>query len=676
LPGTEETVKPFRLELTTEQLRLITDALPAMISEVDTHLHYVFVNKAYEDWFGIPYTTIPGRSVREVLGDEVYRFIEPYMKQALAGQRVGYENRIPDRQGRMRRVWVEYIPHFSPDRQVKGFFVLATDITDMKEAEEALRSSEARFHTLVDSMDDIVFTLDIEQRHTGVYGRWLQKYGLPPEFFLGKTAREILGPEAAGPHETANQFALTGEHVVYEWSFKHRNGNRHIQTSLSPLRGSRGDIIGIVGVGRDITDRKWMEEMLQKSRDELEQRVSERTAELSRANEQLTEEIVERGRMEIALGESEERFKAFMNHTAAVAWMKDEKGRYVYINQPFENRFNIKLDDIRGKTDFDLWPAEVAKQLHENDLAVLASDQTIQLFETVPTPDGSPHYWTVFKFPFKDITGRRFVGGMAFDITEKVELEQQVRQAEKLAAVGQLTSGLAHEIGTPLNVIAGRAEYMLRKMDPADPLRDNLDRILKQIERITKIVNQLLSFTRTKPLEVRTFALAPMLEGTLAFFEHQIKEQEINTVCEATDSLPPITADPDQIQQVFFNIILNAIQAMPQGGRLTLRAARTISRAQREDPIQDRYMRIEIADTGKGIPSEHFTKIFDPFFSTKEVGKGTGLGLSVCYSIIKNHGGWIDVKSRVGEGSAFTIYLPLEPPQPSEPTPSGRKAGG
>ncbi len=141
--------------------------------------------------------------------------------------------------------------------------------------------------------------------------------------------------------------------------------------------------------------------------------------------------------------------------------------------------------------------------------------------------------------------------------------------------------------------------------------------------------------------------------------EHQTKKQGISTSFDSSQSVPEIKGDPDQIQQVLFNIILNAIHAMPQGGELDIRLKRTIPKSDREDTIQDQFLKIEITDTGFGIPDENLTRIFDPFFTTKDVGKGTGLGLAISFGIIKNHGGWIDVRSKITGGSTFCIYLPL-----------------
>ncbi|MEW6324554.1 MAG: PAS domain S-box protein [Nitrospirota bacterium] len=503
---------------------------------------------------------------------------------------------------------------------------------------------------------------DREGRIAFVNMQALKLFGYTRDELLGQPV-EVLIPERFHAGHVAHRADYAGlprtrpMGVGLELYGRRKDGTEFpVEISLSPVETPDGMLV--TTAIRDITDRKLAEEQIRRLNQELEERVIERTAELTRSA--------------IALRESEARFKAFMNHTAAVAWMKDEGGRYAYINEAFERRFQVKLDGVQDKTDFELFPADVAKQLHEHDLAVLAADEAQELQEAVPTPDGSMHHWLVFKFPFRDASGRRFVGGMAFDVTEKVMLEQQVRQAEKLAAIGQLTAGLAHEIGTPLSVIGGRAEYMLRKMAADDPLRTNLERIIGQIERITKIVNQLLSFTRTRPLELRPVAVPALVREVLALVEHPLKEHRIVVKVDCGAALPEVPADPDQLQQVLLNLIMNAIQAMPGGGALTIRAARTVPRRQREDPLDDRYVKIEIADQGAGIPPEHLPKIFDPFFTTKEVGKGTGLGLAVSNSIAHKHGGWLRVQSRVGEGSVFSLYLPLQPDPAKDETGAGR----
>ncbi|PIV21826.1 MAG: hypothetical protein COS40_06830 [Deltaproteobacteria bacterium CG03_land_8_20_14_0_80_45_14] len=245
----------------------------------------------------------------------------------------------------------------------------------------------------------------------------------------------------------------------------------------------------------------------------------------------------------------------------------------------------------------------------------------------------------------------------------KLELERNLRQSEKLATIGQLASGLAHEIGTPLNIISGRVELTKRRPEDKEGAQKNLDIIAEQTERITKIIRQLLGFVRKKKPEQKILKINTLLETTLDFLDHQIQKQELNVVREISDDLPPVMGDPDQLQQVFLNIILNAIQSMPGGGTLRLStSSKWISKEGLEDG-QHRYVEVKVQDTGMGMGGELMDNIFNPFFTTKERDKGTGLGLTVSQGIVQDHEGWIEVESEIGKGSLFKIYLPTFPPE-------------
>jgi signal transduction histidine kinase len=238
-----------------------------------------------------------------------------------------------------------------------------------------------------------------------------------------------------------------------------------------------------------------------------------------------------------------------------------------------------------------------------------------------------------------------------------IELERTLRQSEKLATIGQLASGLAHEIGTPLNIIGGRAELIKRKIKDREGEQKDLDIIIQQAERITKIIQQLLGFVRKKRPEQKGLNIKTLLETTLDFLDHQIQKQGVKVVKDLKDNLPIVTGDSDQLQQVFLNLILNAIQSMPQGGELRIGASsKWISKEGIEDG-QREYVVLSVVDTGMGIEKEVVENIFNPFFTTKE-DKGTGLGLTVSQGIVQDHEGWIEVESEIGEGSQFRVYLP------------------
>jgi signal transduction histidine kinase len=238
----------------------------------------------------------------------------------------------------------------------------------------------------------------------------------------------------------------------------------------------------------------------------------------------------------------------------------------------------------------------------------------------------------------------------------KLELERSLRQSEKLATVGQLASGLAHEIGTPLNIISGRAELTKRRPEDKEGVQKNQDVILHQTERITKIIQQLLGFVRKKRPEQKALNIQDLLGIILDFLDHQIQKQMVTVVNEMRDNIPSVRGDADQLQQVFLNLILNAIQSMPEGGTLCLSASvKEISKEGVEDSHRP-YVEICVEDTGVGMDKAVAQNIFTPFFTTKDT--GTGLGLMVSQGIIQDHEGWIEVESEIGRGSVFKVYLP------------------
>jgi PAS domain S-box-containing protein len=250
------------------------------------------------------------------------------------------------------------------------------------------------------------------------------------------------------------------------------------------------------------------------------------------------------------------------------------------------------------------------------------------------------------------IGGHKYFTVILRDITEGMRLQDQLRQTERLAEMGTLASGMAHEIGTPMNVILGRAEQLMRKTQE-ETTKKSLEVIVAQVERITKIMNQLLTFARRKPSERRRVNLGQTLDDCLEVLQERIRRDRVRVESRYETLLHPVHvhADPDQMSQVFLNLFINAIHAMPDGG--TLR----ISLEQAGD-----HVRAVIADTGHGIPQEDLSKIFNPFFSTKEAGKGTGLGLTVVHNIVQEHGGSISVESEPGAGTTFTVTLPASKP--------------
>ena len=239
---------------------------------------------------------------------------------------------------------------------------------------------------------------------------------------------------------------------------------------------------------------------------------------------------------------------------------------------------------------------------------------------------------------------------------------EQLRHAERLATIGRLSAGIAHELGTPLNVVSGRAKLMAAENLGRETLIENSRIIRQQVDRMTRIMQQLLDFARRRtakrsPADVRT-----TIRQVIEMLNATARKNGVTLEMIADGDIPLIAIDHAQIQQVLTNLILNGIQAMPNGGRLELDIkVEHAQPAARERGDKGQYVAIHVRDEGVGISEENKKRIFEPFFTTKEVGKGTGLGLSIAHGIVEEHSGWIKVESEPGTGTCFTVYLPMEP---------------
>ncbi|HSV61949.1 MAG TPA: response regulator [Chthoniobacterales bacterium] len=397
--------------------------------------------------------------------------------------------------------------------------------------------------------------------------------------------------------------------------------------------------------------------------EQLNAMVAERTCELDRTNAELRQEIGERRRGEEILRESEERFRAFMDNSPVVAFTKDRNGRYVYLNKAFEKQFGLSRDDAT-RTDFDLWPAEVAAEMQANDAVVLEAGESREFLERMPLPGRDENQWLVLKFPIRDRHGDRFVGGVAVDITERTQLESQRRQSQKLEAVGQLAGGVAHDFNNILAVIIGYTETLMSLAEPEGTLAQNLSEILKAADRGTGLIAQLLAFSRNQVTWPRIIDVNSTIIDIDKIL-HRIAGEDIYFTLLLGPEGGCIKAEPGQIEQLIVNLVVNARDSMATGGELRVETEQVVvsnSEAEAEGVTPGEYVLVQVADTGTGMSPETQAHIFEPFFTTKEDGKGTGLGLATCYGIAKQSGGFIRVESELGKGTTFRVYLPRVEP--------------
>jgi two-component system, NtrC family, sensor kinase len=223
-------------------------------------------------------------------------------------------------------------------------------------------------------------------------------------------------------------------------------------------------------------------------------------------------------------------------------------------------------------------------------------------------------------------------------------------QADKLSSIGLLAAGVAHEVNTPLAVISTYAQMLAKQVAEDEQKSKMLEKIAKQTFRASEIVNSLLNFSRTSPTEFVDVDLTRVLRETLSLIDHQLRTSGVEVRAVLADLLPVVRGNGGKLQQVLLNLFLNARDAMPDGGTLTVRSWGEAG-----------FVHVEVADTGQGIPPENLSRIYDPFFTTKGVKKGTGLGLSITYGIVQEHNGVIEVESRVGAGTRFRLEFPATP---------------
>lgn len=349
------------------------------------------------------------------------------------------------------------------------------------------------------------------------------------------------------------------------------------------------------------------------------------------------------------------------------------QGRFLFANKGFE-RFcgypprelaDITLRELCAPYERDRYFFSHLDQLAETieldiDLKVRGGSSITSSVVFAPFEcGGCAHVLLVFR----DVTGKRLQEGRLRDseeryrrlLAERDELEAQLKRSIKLACLGELAAGIAHEINNPLGIILGFAQDMLDEIDSHHPLWESAKIIEHETARCADVVHNLLDLARLKPPQIMELDLARLIEETLTLVAPEARNKSIQLQCELDPAVPLIRADPQQLQQALLNLLINAVQAMPLGGELIVTLKLTQAE-QAHGPLEQ--VQIAVSDTGQGISQANLRSIFDPFFSTKG-SKGTGLGLAICQRIVEDHRGRIAVASQEGLGTTFTLFLPI-----------------
>jgi two-component system cell cycle sensor histidine kinase/response regulator CckA len=385
-------------------------------------------------------------------------------------------------------------------------------------------------------------------------------------------------------------------------------------------------------------------------------------------------DATERTPSEQELRESHRLLSAIVEGSPDGLWFKDLHGRYLMINTAGARWLGKSVGEIIGKTDFELLPLPIAQSIMEYDRRVLTSEQT----ETFEVSNPSRTFLTT-KDVYRDPSGK-VVGliGISRDITQQRRLEEQLRQAQKMEAVGRLAGGVAHDFNNLLTVINGYSELVFGALEHEDPSRAMAAEIRNAGERGANLTRQLLAFSRQQVLHPKLIDLNVLLSDLTLLMQRLIGE-DIELAFVAEPRLGLVKVDPGQIEQAILNLAVNARDAMAEGGRFRIETCNVELgddyAASHGEVRPGRYVLVEVTDSGHGMDAAIKARIFEPFFTTKPAGKGTGLGLAMVYGIVKQSGGHLDVHSERGRGSTFRLYLPRAEESSRVPEPEARAAG-
>jgi two-component system cell cycle sensor histidine kinase/response regulator CckA len=394
--------------------------------------------------------------------------------------------------------------------------------------------------------------------------------------------------------------------------------------------------------------KKWL--LTQQARlhlSELERMVEERTQDLSKAN--------------VSLTLSEERFsKAFHGSPVPSAIQSLSEQRFVDVNQRLAEIAGCQREDMIGRTPAELFLWEKPELADQWVESLLGGKPVRDQEAKVRTQRGTLHEVLVSLSPVA-LSQEPHVLLLAQDVAERVLLERQLRQAQKMEAVGQLAAGVAHDFNNILTVIQGHAGLMRQTLGTSDPSSKSLEQILKSADRASTLIQRLLMFSRKQVMQFRHLDLSDTLRGAIKMLERLVGEQVQIDFC-PQKSIPAIHADASMMEQIAMNLAVNARDAMPNGGRVTitisLEAVHRAPTPMDPEPRDGDFVCLTFADTGEGMDTKILGRIFEPFFTTKPVGKGTGLGLATVFGIVRAHKGWLAVTSQPAKGATFRVYFP------------------
>jgi len=588
-----------------EVFRALSRSSPLGVFMTSRDGRFEYTNPRCREIFGLTFGQSVGDGWKNAIHpDDRDRVAETWTAKIRAAQPVNLEFRV--RQPGSARRWVHLRGdvRLAEDGTPQGYVGTVEDITARKQAETAIRDSEQRYRSLVETAPDVIFAVTPAGNIASLNPAFTKLTGRPVQEWVGRPFAPLVHPDDLPRAMAALQTILAGQPVAgLELRTANAAGDYLLgEYTITPQRA--GDrIVGALGIARDITARKQAEETIK-------------------------------------------RLAAFPQSNPNPVLEFSAAGEILYCN--------AAATALARALGF----AEPAAMLPLDTAAIVAEClKTNQSRTRLEFPCGP----RIISWSFYPLADRGVVHCYAGDVTDRHQLEAQIRQSQKMQAVGQLAGGIAHDFNNLLNVIIGYGELALAKMDPASPFYKHVSEMKKAGERAAGLTRQLLAFSRKQIIEPKILDLNAVVSDLYQMLRRLVRE-DIEIVFRPAANLGRVKADPTQLEQVITNLVVNARDAMPQGGKLTIATGlATFDAAYAQthpDVAPGHYVRLSIRDTGIGMTDEVKARLFEPFFTTKPLGQGTGLGLATCYGVIKQSGGHITVESKVGQGTVFHVYLP------------------
>jgi PAS domain S-box-containing protein len=613
----------------------LADLLPVMIAYVDRNFKYRFLNASLAEWFERPRSEILGQSMRDVLGDGAWAHRLPLLEATLGGERQFFVADYEHASRGMTAVQVQYVPWQGPDGRVDGVIVLVEDVTEQRTAERALRESEARFRRIANSAPVMMWVTRLDRVRDFVNDHYVEFVGGPGSsreaaetldwrMRIHPDDRDRIVADSIAGEESRRPFALEARYLRHDGEY------RWLRSVSQPRFGPDGELVGFIGVATDITLAKEAEL-------ELRRLVAERTAEL---------------------GQSEARFRAVFDAVLEVLVLLDPDGTIIELNRK-EAVWRSK--NARDGIGHKIWDAPTLsaypqhKPLLKRAIKTAAKGELFTAQVTMERAGVPTAHLDVAVQPVRDRDGKViYLLFEARDITDLKAAQEQLRQSQKMEALGQLTGGIAHDFNNLLTVVVGGLDLVTKQVEDAK-LKRYATNALTAAERGARLTGQLLAFSRVQRLEVRPIEIGPLIQNMRPLLRN-VLGPGITKQFDLKDGGIPVMADPTQVEVAVLNLAINSRDAMPDGGvlKFVARSTRVV-----DDPELDDgdYVELCISDTGTGMAEEVAGRAFEPFFTTKEIGKGTGLGLSMVYGMARQSGGIARIETAPGHGTAIKLFF-------------------